>query len=101
MLGTLFYETNVSIGARIEFVHNWSEWIKSFDNDGVQSLSVGDTESRRLEPLTASVVIDVASHSNDLDLFTILKSNQYGSSVMETYGKTKTICIILSMQSWT
>lgn len=65
--------------------------MKSFNNEGVQPLSVENTESHRLQPSIA-VVYDVPGQSKDtkmLELFTILKSNQYGSSLIENYVETK------------
>lgn len=102
MLSTLFHQTNVSLGARIKFFHHWSEWSKSFNNNGEkvtsshESLYIDSTasSSQVIQQSTASLVTEEPIQSSDqilLDLFSILNSNQYGLSVIDAYGKTKTM----------
>lgn len=86
MVASLFQGTNLSLGARIEFVHHWSEWIKSIhDEEAGSTSSLVETVGSEISHATAFV------SELQLDLFSILKSNQYGLTVIETYRKTKSM----------
>ncbi|XP_055524866.1 tissue inhibitor of metalloproteinase isoform X2 [Wyeomyia smithii] len=75
---TLFNNTTVSIGARIEFFHHWSKWITS------ENQQVIDAPSMEI-PEPKETVVD--NEPKLLDLNNILKSNQYGLSLIEAYNK--------------
>lgn len=117
MAENLFQNTNVSLGARVEFVYQWSKWIKSV-NQCIQTPPVANNQSNQSNiPILQSNVahfhsndphqsnilaknqvvfktpIAIGNHvspnQNSISLSDVLNSNAYGKSLTEAYKQEK------------
>lgn len=84
--------SEIPLGARIQFHFKWSQWIQTVcppvqipvkANECLQS---NETKAGNMND---EETIKIASEAYSINLITILKSNSYGKSLIETFKETK------------
>lgn len=115
MARNLFINTDIPLGARVEFYYQWSKWIKQFDQrvqaspnsslltdqSNRTNQSYHSNESDQLQSLQSNQTIDLNKKSDaagstsvdtseiSINLKTIINSNTYGQSVLKQFNEKK------------
>lgn len=96
MAQTLFQNTEVPLGVRVEFFYQWSRWIKtinqtSSDSNEIQLTDLASQESETPGSIAPSTQKNPSSIEDSLKLETILKSNIHGKALVDAYKQTHTM----------
>lgn len=87
MAKTLFQNTELTLGARVEFYFQWSKWITSFNQTSSTEKENESNKSNESIGLTSHFnrsTVPVCSSNQMINLSTILNSNAYGQSLQES-----------------
>lgn len=91
MAQNLFQNTEVPLGARVEFYFHWSKWIKTIEPaetipnlQSIQSNVSASALSNMNESFKISSMAPLkSSDTKNINLLAILKSNSYGTSLLK------------------
>lgn len=95
MAQNLFNSTNIPLGARVEFVFQWSKWMESQREQLPSDDNANEIPQTNEKPQSMlrsqkhasekSKIPSISSNSTSTNLLEILKSNAYGKSVMKAF----------------